>query len=158
MINATAASMYGTVLTSPAGFYVIPTVKVIRVPAVTQANGQLACTTSSSWSLLCENSETPTAPSTVQTAAVFTGMNDHMEGYYSGQQGPSVVPIETFQETVSRAPTNTSGYPSTTIISFSTPFLYFPQEAVTEAHSLGRDRVNNPAPIPRAVTVSSTLP
>lgn len=158
MINATATSMYGTILTSPAGFYVIPTVKVIRVPAVTQANGQLACTTTSMWSLLCGNFGGTASPysSTVRTTAVFTGMNDQMQAYYSGQQGPSVVTMGTYQETLSRAPTNTTGYPSTTVISFSTPYLYFPPEAATEAEFFDYNNMIFPASIPGAVTTSST--
>jgi len=151
MINATATSMYGTVLTSPAGFYVVPTVNVIRVPPVTKANGQLACTTSSTWKPLC--SYTPNAVLT----PVFTGMNEHMQAYYSGQQGPSVVTIDTHQETFSRAPTNTTGYPSTTVISFSTPYLYFPLDAATESEYFDHDHVIYPISIPGAITTSSTL-
>jgi len=143
--------MYGTVLTSPAGFYVVPTVKVIRVPPVTKANGQLACTTSSTWKPLCSYT------SNAVLTPVFTGMNEHMQAYYSGQQGPSVVTIKTYQETVSRAPTNTTGYPSTTVISFSTPYLYFPLEAATESEYFDHDHVIYPISIPGAITTSSTL-
>ena len=77
--------MYGTVVASPAGSYVIPTVKVINVPAVTQANGQLACTTISTWSLQC-----PDQTSAYVVSDIFTGMNDGMQAYFSGQQGPTI--------------------------------------------------------------------
>lgn len=137
MINRTATSTFGTFITSPAGFYVIPTVKVIRVPAVTQANGQLACTTSSTYSLVCQLLGGPgfTSPyDVVKATAVFTGMNDQMQAYYNGQKAPSVLTTgNTSQETLSRTSTKTTGYPSAMVISFSTPYLHFPSEAATEA-------------------------
>ena len=134
MINATATSIWGTLATSPAGFYIIPSVKIIRAPAVTESDGQLACATSSSWSILCEDYTITTADvSTTRASAVFSGMNKGVQKYFSGQQGPSVVTQGTFVETPSYTATNTSAYPSTTVISFSTPFLHFPPEARTEA-------------------------
>ncbi|KAL8822463.1 MAG: hypothetical protein Q9191_006800 [Dirinaria sp. TL-2023a] len=158
MINATATSIYGTVVTSPAGFYVIPSVKVIHAPAVTQANGQLACTTSSSWSLLCpDESVTSTQVSTVRASAVISGMNSAVQNYFSGQQGPSVITVATtILETESHVATNSSAYPSTTVISFSTPFLHFPPEAATESVDDPEVQIY-PVTIPGAAKTSTTF-
>ena len=133
MINATATSTYGTTVTSPAGFYAIPSVRIIHVPAVTQANGQLACTTSSTWALLCQPWSESTTHLTTRSLAVFSGMNDGMEKYFSGQQLPTQVTYGSSDVyTTSRPATNTSGYPSTTVVSFSTPYLHFAVRAATE--------------------------
>ena len=135
MINATATSTYGTVVTSPAGFYAIPSVRIINVPAVTQANGQLACTTSSTWSLVCQPFSETTTHLTTRSTAVFSGMNSGMQNYFSGQQLPTRVTYDSGSSdfyTVSRPATNTSAFPYTTVISFSTPYLHFPVRAATE--------------------------
>lgn len=149
--------MYGTLLTSPAGFYIIPTVRIIKVPAVTQADGQLACTTTSIWSVSC-----PPYPATT-FSTVFTGINDYVEAYYSGQEGPSVstdsdshVNPKSSVVTMSRAATNTTGIPSTTVISFSTPYLYFPPEASEELIDDDVYEIILPVSIPGAVTTTST--
>ena len=137
------------------GFYVIPTVRFINVPAVTQANGQLACTTTSRWSLACEGDGVEMADATdVTYTAVFTGFNHAMQAYFSGQQGPkattyAINDIVTF----SRTPTNTTGFASTTVISFSTPYLHFPPRARTELTDdlEVHDVVIDPALIPGVV-------
>ncbi|KAL8782886.1 MAG: hypothetical protein Q9195_009542, partial [Heterodermia aff. obscurata] len=137
MINATATTLYGKTLTSPAGFYVYPTAKVIKVPAITEANGQLACTATSAWSLLC-----PGASATVSTqrsGAIFTGINTYAEAYYSGQEGPTVSvltytypssSLSTTTYSITRTKVNTAAVPTTVVISFSTPFLFFPAKAI----------------------------
>ena len=181
VINATTTSMYGTVLSSPTGkccgsicfpkkgmltvaftqgFYVIPTVRIINVPAVTQANGQLACTTTSRWSLACGGHGVKTSDVTdVAYTAVFTGFNHVMQAYFSGQQGPTATTYATNKiVTFSRAPTNTTAFASTTVISFSTPYLHFPPRARTELtdDSEVHDVVIVPASIPGVVSTALT--
>ncbi|CAF9939061.1 MAG: hypothetical protein HETSPECPRED_001469 [Heterodermia speciosa] len=139
MINVTATSIYGQALSSPAGFYLYPTAKVIKVPAITQDNGQLACTATSAWSLLCPGASV--SVSTQRSGAIFTGINTYAAAYYSGQEGPTQLVLTNTYESnnvskitypVTRTTVNTAAFPTTVVISFSTPFLYFPAKGRTE--------------------------
>lgn len=152
MLNATTTSTYGTIIHSPTGFYAISSVRIIHVGAV-GPDGQLACTTSSSWSLVCTNGM-GMAPTT-RSSATFSGMNEQMQEYFSGQQGPSVITNGGGDlATTTRVSTNTAGYGPTQVISFSTPFFYFPTRATTEVVTDPNIWVN-PVTIP-GVTVPYT--
>lgn len=132
-----------------------PTVKVINVPAVTQANGELVCTTTSTYQLKC--------PQPVDSAT-FSGVNSHVQAYYGGLSSSNITSTETFTvsrwstlpgPTLSQVPitdqstftetgtatiTNTTHAAtrfSTAEISFSTPYLHFPSRGKTEVQNTG---------------------
>ena len=121
---------------SPKGFYVYPSAKVIRAPAITQANGQLACTATSSWSLVCPSYSSSVSIEATRETAVFTGINTNIAAYYSGQVGPTTQiqtlasgELTTFPWT--RSKVNATAFATTVDISFSTPFLFFPAKGAT---------------------------
>ena len=141
--------------TSPIGFFVYPSVKIINVPAVTDANGNLACTTASTYHLKC--------PEPIDSAT-FSGINSHVQAYYGGLSsavetstnthtvsrwsklpGPTLsqIPItnqSTFTMTGTATVTNITHAATsffTTELSFATPFLYFPSRGTTEVQNTG---------------------
>ena len=132
-----------------------PSVKIINVPAVTQANGKLACTTISTYQLKC--------PDPVDSAT-FSGINSHVQAYYGGLSsltqtstdrytysrwsslpGPTLHQVKiTDQTTFTRTGTAIITYIthvatsfSTTEIIFPTPYLYFPSRGKTEVQNTG---------------------
>lgn len=132
-----------------------PSVKIINVRAVTDANGNLACTTASTYHLKC--------PEPIDSAT-FSGVNSHVQAYYGGLSsavetstnthtvsrwsklpGPTLsqIPItnqSTFTMTGTATVTNTTQAAtsfSTTELSFATPFLYFPSRGTTEVQNTG---------------------
>lgn len=163
-IDASTISINDRIVTSPAGFFVYPSAKVISVPAITQADGQLACTTRSTYFLNCSGIRAQ--------SATFTGINTNVAAYFGGLEvatrtGTSTytVPkysyithtvespspdtlyspllltnqstmIETGTKTTTMITTPTTEF-RTTELSFSTPFLYFPARGKTEVTNLG---------------------
>ena len=144
-----------------------PSVKIINVPAVTQANGELACTTVSTYQLKC--------PGPVDSAT-FSGINSHVQAYYGGLSSstqtstdtytysrwsslPSPTPHQvqitnqtTFTATGTAIVTNITHIAtsfSTTEISFPTPYLYFP--------SRGKTEVQNTWDLPDIVGISTSV-
>ena len=129
---------------SPAGFYVYPSVKILQAPAMTQADGQLACRATSTTKFLC-----PDGPSvsTIRSSGVYTDINTNVAAYFSGQLGPSrstdtYTPYirslstsgtanTTSTYTISRTSVNTSGFRTTADITFPTPFLFFPAAGIS---------------------------
>ena len=132
-----------------------PSVKIINVPAVTDTNGNLACTTASTYHLKC--------PEPIDSAT-FSGVNSHVQAYYGGLSssvetstntytasrwsklpGPTLsqIPItnqSTFTMTGTATVTNTTQAATsffTTELSFATPFLYFPSRGATEVQNTG---------------------
>ena len=144
-----------------------PSVKIINVPAVTQANGELACTTVSTYQLKC--------PSPVDSAT-FSGINSHVQAYYGGLSSStqtstntytysrwSTLSIPTLHQvqitnqttftatgtaTVTHITQATTSF-STTEISFPTPYLYFP--------SRGKTEVQNTGDLPHIVGISTSV-
>ncbi|KAL8796934.1 MAG: hypothetical protein Q9195_000705 [Heterodermia aff. obscurata] len=154
-INATQTSINDRVVHSPAGFFAYPSVKIINVPAVIQANGELACTTASTYQLKC--------PDPIDSAT-FSGINSHVQAYYGGLSSStqtstdrytysrwSTLPGSTFQQVqVTKQTTFTATGTaiitnithaatsfSTTEIIFPTPYLYFPSRGKTEVQNTG---------------------
>lgn len=132
-----------------------PSVKIINVPVVTDTNGNLACTTASTYHLKC--------PEPIDSAT-FNGINSHVQAYYGGLSsavetstdtytvsrwsklpGPTLsqIPItnqSTFTMTGTATVTNIT-YAATSFftieISFVTPFLHFPSRGTTEVQNTG---------------------
>ena len=144
-----------------------PSVKIINVPAVTQANGQLACTTMSTYQLKC--------PGPVDSAT-FSGINSHVQAYYGGLRSstqtstntytysrwsslpsPTLHQVQitnqtTFTATGTAIVTNITHVATsflTTEISFPTPYLYFP--------SRGKTEVQNTGDLPEIVGISTSV-
>ena len=124
--------------------------KIINVPAVTQANGELACTTRSTYHLNCSGP---------YESATFTGINSNAEDYFGGLSSSTGTTTESYtvsqwsylpgtkasqvritnQSTIIDTRTETltnvtyaAMKASATEIVFSTPFLYFPARGKTE--------------------------
>lgn len=132
-----------------------PSVKIINVPAVTQANGELACTTVSTYQLKC--------PGPVDSAT-FSGINSHVQAYYGGLSSSSQTSTNTYTysrwsslpgptphqvQITNRTTFTATGTAiitsithvatsfATTEISFPTPYLYFPSRGKTEVQNTG---------------------
>ena len=132
-----------------------PSVKIINVPAVIQANGELACTTISTYQLKC--------PAPV-SSATFSGINSHVQAYFGGLRsstqtstdtytfsqwsslpGPTLHQVQITNQTtftitgtaVITKITHVATSFSTTEISFATPYLYFPSRGKTEVQNTG---------------------
>ena len=132
-----------------------PSVKIINVPAVTQANGEIACTTISTYQLKC--------PDPV-SSATFSGINSHVQAYFgslrsstqtstdtytysqwSSLPGPTLHQVQITNQTTFTVTgtaivtkiTHAATSFSTTEISFATPYLYFPSRGKTEVQNTG---------------------
>ena len=90
-----------------------PSVKIINVPAITDANGNLACTTASTYHLICpelidsatssgvnSHDEGATFSGSDGEGATFSGVNSHVQAYYTSIS--SAVETSTNTHTVSR--------------------------------------------------------
>ncbi|CAD6594441.1 MAG: hypothetical protein ASARMPRED_009442 [Alectoria sarmentosa] len=123
-LNGSLATAFATTITSPTQFYVFPSVNVIKVPAVIDKDGRLACATTSMYRATCPaptharlNASTAkpdryTESAKRQSAIYITGVNSNAERYFNSRpnQGSAMIPenMDVVQ------------------VSFSNPFVYAP--------------------------------
>ena len=135
---------------SPQAFYLFPTAKIIKVPAVTDSLGQLACATTSSESLICTSTSLTGCPSNTNIKTIGSPYYSSFEREYQDQchtilstslLSVNVFPgINTYAEAYFESPsvpTKTAALPpmavwNYSVISFSTPFVYLPLRGAQE--------------------------
>ncbi|KAL8916802.1 MAG: hypothetical protein Q9208_008341, partial [Pyrenodesmia sp. 3 TL-2023] len=134
--NATATITAGVTVQSPQPFYVYTTVKVIHVPAVINSDGQAVCATTSIDRACCEGPKLVPPPSTsdVQSSKAngcetrtFTGMNTNAEAYFDSSLPGTLSKSQPFQSPPTGVVARDVVKPpsqSTTIVSFTTPFVH----------------------------------
>ncbi|KAI4192992.1 MAG: hypothetical protein LQ348_003005 [Seirophora lacunosa] len=155
-INGTATVVGGVTVQSPQAFYVYSTVAVIGVPAVTDTDGNTACATTSTDSVICSYESTqicsgmPSSASLVPSGQeskycteltnytthlsdnVFPGINTNAEAYFeTAQPVTSTYTPAQDASAYDDSITSTVRYTRTATleymtISFSTPFVYQP--------------------------------
>ena len=108
--------------TSPAAFYGFSSIKTIVAPAVTSQNGDLACTTASTYipppPLIADEGDT-----------IFSGINEYAESYFGGSPKNGHLSNST-----SPAGANLAALSPRNVaeIQFSAPFAYLSSEGATE--------------------------
>ncbi|MDI1489535.1 MAG: hypothetical protein OHK93_008816 [Ramalina farinacea] len=104
-LDETQTVVYAQTINSPTNFFLYRTAKIILVPAVTDAAGQLTCVTTST--------NYPSTYAATQSPIVFPGINSNAEAYFASSTAkPSVytdLPLST--PYVAQAPTPTAPPP-----------------------------------------------
>ncbi|KAG6999238.1 hypothetical protein G7Y79_00036g071940 [Physcia stellaris] len=151
LINGTITTFHRTAIASPTGFFAYPSVKIINVPAVKDAGGQLACATSSIYTTCLDSKHFVTFESVNSAAEAYFGTLQQSKisttYMYTQSTWYSIISLgvgsytqETFTGLTTRLVTGQNIVPytahntsySTAEITFSSPFLYFPTRASTE--------------------------
>ncbi|KAK6532356.1 hypothetical protein TWF281_006545 [Arthrobotrys megalospora] len=151
----------GTTVFSPSAFNVYNSVKILKVPPVTDSNGNAVCVTAS-W-----NPDAPFASD--QGGRTFTGMNSYVHAYY-GKLGTCVPNIVTFTETIeddangtgpttvlstmsatltldcSYTPTGGTPPPVVTEIKFTEPYIRIPKASETVHYNHFECAINRDVP------------
>ncbi|KAL8914316.1 MAG: hypothetical protein Q9171_001036 [Xanthocarpia ochracea] len=106
-MNGTVITIAGTTVQSPQAFYIFSTVRIIKVPAVTDEDGNPACATTSTQPITCNGPP--------KFYNLFPAINTHVDAYFEAHEGPTRPPV----------PGPTPIF-NGTVVSFSTPFVYLP--------------------------------
>ncbi|MCJ1426310.1 hypothetical protein MMC29_004213 [Sticta canariensis] len=138
---------WGSTFSSPGTFYVYPTVKIITVPAITQKDGQLACTTAITRQYFY-NDEDLEAGRNPCGIRVFTGMNSNAQQYFDSSKfypsggdsfGPAIdLPTHELNKiSKSEVATTTTTTRIIEKLVFATPFAYKPDWGLTNRDDYG---------------------
>ncbi|KAG8527698.1 uncharacterized protein KY384_007852 [Bacidia gigantensis] len=75
-LSGATTVVYAQTVASPTNFFVYRTARIIRVPAITDSNGQLVCTTVSTFF--------PSTFGATPSSVLFPGVNPYAEAYFNG--------------------------------------------------------------------------
>ncbi|KAL8686342.1 MAG: hypothetical protein Q9218_007172 [Villophora microphyllina] len=151
-LNGSAVVTAGMTIQSPQAFYLYSSAKIIRVPPVTDRNGNLACTTASSgpsectsngiscpdrnsaatgtsqWQLWRASCVTTSVSTQFFSTKVFGGINTYAEDYFESHAFPDSYGSQAATALASLPP-SVFNY---SVISFSTPFAFQPTHGANE--------------------------